>query len=757
MLWSIKTLSKIFAIQFLLVPAHALASQCDFTTSEYAAEMQRLDSISSLEVNVNKHRKWVKNSLAILTDPNKVIRERFKKKFKAKVTVQYPFGTCRYKAKIRQNGDWKDHIHLRSGGGLIQSLDVKLEDGNIANVVRFKLLLPETRNFQMEVFATQLIRHIGLIAPKTALVDATFNGERLHYLFQEKESKELLEGVRRREGPMFEGDETLIWLKGRRNGEGDAISGARLVNHKWSLRGDSSMRMSLLAFLKVQRAYVQYASTTYPHTFLSPNPIDTPNDPFRKYHALIIALQGDHALFAHNRKFYWNSLEQVIEPIYYDGNVQLTDIAENNGFIWGDPVEVPLYLQQLRDLNFAELRNEIKAAKNDVFHQEFASATGLKASASRTFVDDGLDVVLRNLEVIEARTKSYTEDPVLKNYADTLQEFVTRTANLSYDQFVLVPVDKLSHGSESFLPMKLRCLTGPPCSSSDIGFGDLAALMGANEIGNQRAVLLETDAAPVASSDYATTPVDQLQVLHTKGATVTFKPETRTVHFHQKRPDDWFLIKSSDLSDYKLVFTGLKPVGGGKENKQRFNSLGLTGCLTLYNVTVDQTDISASDGGCEDSLNIISSRGNLKRVLVKRSFADAIDIDFSEVSIGYVGVQNGGNDCLDVSGGIYVIDKAELTSCNDKGVSVGESSRLTAKNLIVTDAGIGVSSKDFSILTLHDYSARETPRCLEAFQKKVEFGGATILADKVECGGGERSKDANSRIIVKGKEIELSD
>ena len=63
--------------------------------------------------------------------------------FRAILKVNYKFGgSCTYKAKIRQNGDWRDHIDEKSG---MRSLKVNLKDGNILNSVRFKLLLPATR------------------------------------------------------------------------------------------------------------------------------------------------------------------------------------------------------------------------------------------------------------------------------------------------------------------------------------------------------------------------------------------------------------------------------------------------------------------------------------------------------------------------------------------------------------------------------------------------------------------------------------
>ena len=43
------------------------------------------------------------------------------------------------------------------------------------------------------------------------------------------------------------------------------------------------------------------------------------NDKIQKlniYDALVLSANGNHALYVHNRKFYWNSIENYFEPIY---------------------------------------------------------------------------------------------------------------------------------------------------------------------------------------------------------------------------------------------------------------------------------------------------------------------------------------------------------------------------------------------------------------------------------------------------------
>ncbi|MCH2576077.1 hypothetical protein MK131_14960 [Candidatus Poribacteria bacterium] len=83
------------------------------------------------------------------------------------------------------------------------------------NAIRFKLLIPATRNDLNEVLGSLVARELGFIAPETFQVRVDVNGSKSVMLFQEDAQKELLERNLRREGPIFEADESLIWTDER--------------------------------------------------------------------------------------------------------------------------------------------------------------------------------------------------------------------------------------------------------------------------------------------------------------------------------------------------------------------------------------------------------------------------------------------------------------------------------------------------------------------------------------------------------------
>ena len=65
-----------------------------------------------------------------------------------------------------------------------------------------------------EIFASHLLRTIGLMAPRTAMVDIEFLSGEYKFVFQEKIRKEFLEFSNKKEGPIFEGDERFVFNLG---------------------------------------------------------------------------------------------------------------------------------------------------------------------------------------------------------------------------------------------------------------------------------------------------------------------------------------------------------------------------------------------------------------------------------------------------------------------------------------------------------------------------------------------------------------
>ena len=734
-------LRYLFVCLVLVTPARA---DCNFKTGNYIDELKNPANVKSIEIVVPKSGKYFRNALRIISSKSKNIPTDLKRKFKAKVTVRYPFGSCHYKGRVRQNGDWKDHIRLSSGGKLERSLDVKISDGNVLNSVRFKLLLPKTRGGLKEVFAVSVLKTIGFIAPETFEVDVSVNGSRSLMIFQENSRKELLERNGRREGPIFEGDESLVWGDGRLT-ENDRFSLSRMENTKWFLKGNNSRKISVGAFLSLQEAYV-WRSNNASGRYLDPNIFSSKraeaNSQFPGFHFLIQALAAEHGLHFHNRKFYFNVFDGAFEPIYYDGmalhgNIK-TETAQTpftNHLIWYayKKLNVNRYLEQI----FTNKNRE----SAELFFIKRSKLSRNKAEALFTTYWQVFEKRAVNLSK-KIKLKKNDKQKIIFDRSDEISRFIDGAAKASVIGGLGIQLNETLDGNY---------LVGTNNNTSiKVTTSELANIMSKNELNGSRFTLL-TASNTTRSTNAKTRQFLDGELLVGGNLKIEIDKPQKVISIEQKTSLDWILFNGVTLNGWTVNFAGL-PGKTSSVASQRFNENGMTGCLNFHNSIFIDTAISVRYGGCEDSLNIVGSVGSLSDLKVSSAFSDAVDMDFAKINIASARIENALNDCIDVSGGFYRIASASLSACGDKGISVGESSVLSVGSLEVSKSKIGISSKDLSNVQVSKATLTETATCLEAKQKKQEFGGASLSVKDFSCQG-SIEVDHNSSIRVRGNEF----
>ncbi len=722
-------------------------ADCDFSTAEYRDGLQDPSAVEHISVKIHNSRKWVTNGLKIITNPNRNILEKYKDRLQATLTVSYPFGTCTYPARVRQNGDWKDHISFNRTGQIIASLDVKLKAGNILNAVRFKLLLPETRNSEFEVMGTQLIQAFGFISPETFMVSGDINGVEGQFLFQEKAAKELLERNLRREGPMFQGDETLIWDHQKYTTNLKDVSLTKLVNDKWAEKGDTSTRIALDAYRGVQKGYLLngYNGSAF-NSVIRLNP----DSPVFSHYALLLHIMGaGHALQPHNRKFYFNSFLQAYEPIYYDGNISP---ARSGARGFSDP-ELDYYLNHADADYISQIINKLTELKKDSdFYKNVTLRLGADFRGTDAFITETLSVILKTAEKMNVRlaSRDINTGPKFKHPSskELFQRFIKASEGHGVEARYFTEVQNQS-GRFLFKDYEAKDvsldLESASSSAIALGRGDVAKLLGDLKFEKMRTILLPQEEASGGVS-YPSQVFSGGEIIHASGAQVAIDSDAMLVTLGQKSPDDWILFSGTDLTGWTIKFEGLPatPLSAGA---QRFNRYGLTGCVNFYKSQFSKTSVLAKEGGCEDSINVVSSTGQIDLLKVQNGFSDAIDIDFADIHIDAIWVDNTGNDCLDVSGGRYDIGDVRAKGCGDKGVSVGENSIFDAKSIHVDTALIAISSKDSSVTTVQDFNGKAVEICFETFRKKQEYGGGTLQIKHPSCDG-KTIKDSQSLLVL---------
>lgn len=713
-------------------------SECSFNTSDYIKELNSPSYIKSIDVEIPDSKKWSKNLLKITLDKSSNINPKYRDMFKSNIIVNYDFGSCKYSARARISGDWKDHVRF-SNGKITSSLDIKLHEGNILNAVRFKLLIPETRNGINEVLGSLILKELGFISPETFLVKVDVNNSQDTYLFQENAAKEMLERNFRREGPIFEGNEDLLWsFQNFKTMELENVSLSKLSNDNWANKGQTSTIIATQAFLELQKTYLEYGL----HKKRAAN--NNLNNNFKNYGFILLAMNGVHALYPHNRKFYFSALNQDFEPIYYDGDLRL-DLNLALGSLERD-VDIESFIKNVDPKIVDEylLKLESMLVKEEI-ENSFLNRV-INNNKAQIFFIDSIKQIIKNIETLKLNFLDLKIDnePIEVRGEDVIFESY-------FERLKKKKISKFDIYSDIKLENNLFYIANSTDKNNfiQISSSDLIKIISDNTYNKRRAELISSD---TKLENIQASKLDFMggSIFYSEELSLFVDSQSSKIIINQSKPNGWLTINGALIENWSIIFNGITP-NDSFSSVQRFNSFGLTGCLNIYNSIVKDIDIYVNNGQCEDSVNIINSSGNINSMTIDNAYADALDIDFSKIDIYELNVKNAQNDCFDVSGGTYSISNAVLSKCGDKALSVGEKSNLNLYQASIDDANIGISSKDFSISNIQKLYLNNVNVCLEALQKKQEFGGAFLSVDNIEKCDGSYSHDDNSNIFIASK------
>ena len=265
------------------------------------------------------------------------LKKKYKKRFKAKLILNYSAKQkCELNAMVRLHGDESQH-YTKSP----PSLSVKIKDGNLNNFTDFILFRPDSKGADDEIFTSTLAKYLGFISPDTFYVNVNFNGKVFKYLLQERAAKELIESFKMREGPLLEGDERHVYDEkiDKKNIFKINKSLVRINNSNWATRSKSNLDISLNILENLNYVYQDHLinlnnnSTKHFYNFdLIKNISNESLEKLEMYHVFLYSIKGGHGLTYHNRKFYFDYLNNIIHPIFYDTRLKNFDIQKESTF-----------------------------------------------------------------------------------------------------------------------------------------------------------------------------------------------------------------------------------------------------------------------------------------------------------------------------------------------------------------------------------------------------------------------------------------
>ena len=724
--------------------------------------------IEKIVVKIYNDRGWTKNNIKILISNTRTIPKKLRKKYKGEIKVHYKDGTlCILRAKIRQNGDFKDHF-VYFNQKIKQSLDVSLTNGNLGGITKFKLLLDGTRgNSQDEIFLTELLREINFISPRTQFVEAYVNGLKSTMLLQEKSTKEMLEYNGKIESAIFESnendffkslekfsnnnlteDEIGLWASLNKATMGIV---ARQINNKWSLKSPMHLEISLRALSNLNLVYVNSLNRfdqnsgdaihnhNFDNTLLGKKnkkniiKID-------KFLLILKAANADHALAANNRKFYWDKLESYFEPIYYDGNPK---IYKN------EKIEINLpfssYLNEalndleysLANLDLKEFKKKLSSRRLNLTDQDIQkkiSAITFNLSKLKNIIDNYDPSLAQSNKKLKINSKIIETAMINKKDNNSKALFIFKEINQEFNNHFLV------------------CEGYRHCKKTELTKKEQGKLLSGELFKNDYDYIymgyypnLEVN-SEIKKFNFINYPDDNINFYFNEGIRFNFNKEKKEFNIFQLKPEARAYFINSNLKNLDIKFSGF-------ENFDNlsffpFDLKGLTGCLTFYNSNFENINLKSSGSNCEDSINMINVQGKINSIQISNSYSDALDIDFSNISIENIVIKDSKNDCVDVSAGEYNFDFLDLDICGDKGLSVGEESKMIINNINVSNSKTGIASKDGSITNIFYADIKNVDTCLGSYNKKQEFSGGYIKINEFKCNNFIKEKFIDSQSVI---------
>ena len=316
-------------------------------------------------------QQWYQNLESIVKNSKQTWDpDRFKDNFDAKIVIKNNNFLCTMNGKVRFTGDYMDHV-LKKENMYISSLEVSLNEGNILQNRKFKLLIPRTRQGENEIFMTSIFQELGFLAPTTFFVDVDFNGDINTYLFQEKINAEFLQNNNLKEGPLLESNAPPPYKWDEKS-----IDLARIVNETWLRQNDINFQYGFKAleiYSKLRIFHDQNNNSLMDLNYERADTISASN--LRQFFLLNVALQNYHSLQVDDRKYYIDPQNDSIVPIYYDGGSHFLDTKylKYQPFIYGENEsyeeiildsnylkEIPILKQKINQIDLDKLANLLK-------------------------------------------------------------------------------------------------------------------------------------------------------------------------------------------------------------------------------------------------------------------------------------------------------------------------------------------------------------------------------------------------------------
>ena len=692
--------------------------------------------------------------------------------------------------KLRLKGDWTDHLK-----GDKWSFRVKTKgDDTLFGMKVFSIQNPKTRNYLNEWLFLETLERENLIALRYKFVDVTINGKHKGiYALEEFFDKRLIENNEYREAPIIRFNEDLFWLNTINNTKvtdaniyfssdidafgtnailEDPALYEQFLNGKDLLESFRSGKLNTSVVFDVDNSAKFFAITDLMGSYHSVrwhnsrfyyNPVTSRLEP--------IGFDGDvgpiSSLIANTEEHYHLSL--FSDMAFYERYVEeLERISQK------------LYLDTLFDDLDDDLQNNISILHKDRPYYHFSKDVFYN---NQKFIQNKLNPI----KGLQSYFYNSTTTGTIILEVGNIQSMPIEVLNITYQDsqiFELNNGTNILYGMISSEPVqyeKIEFVLPEGFTWSDQYISDLKLnyrLLGHSRLRNETIFPWSYLSDDFTEYDFIrqSPNVGQFEFLAVDEGSkmIVVRPGKWVLNESLIIPSDYMVMYSGDAptqldlrnnatilsysplrlfgsEEHPLTITSSDSTGHGiavlnagdgsilkwvaisNLSAPSNNGWKLTGAVTFYEspVVIENCYLSDNKAG-DDLLNIVRSEFEIKNSLFGNSLFDALDVDFGKGTIYGSVFINSGNDALDFSGSIVDIKDVIINGTGDKGVSGGEASTINMDHVEFKDCNIAIASKDQSILNVDDVTMSSCNIGFTVYQKKSEFGSASISAYSVD-------------------------
>ena len=639
-----------------------------------------------------------------------------------------------FDGKAKLTGHLKDHINLKKQ---ISSLSINVKNTNVGGVVKFRLLIPETKEGFNEIFWSLLMEKIGFPSPVRQYIKADINGVKNTYIFEERPEKEFLESISFRESPIIQTDERQWWEGFSARWPFKSIG----FTHQMKIRNAGFIKNKIseeIAYRSISPENSQVIPRQGLHQYLANENTQMPNNESTEAYQEIIHPYALHGIPLTNRKFIYDPIYNDYIPIYNDGNVGADVKLGSN--------------HNCKDFDIDKLDKELRAelllleasfydrTSNHInkFNQVYKciAVNYISLARDKKIRPDKikpLNIVKKDMTGNASNIFAWVKDDSNKiAYPDVVNiDFEkNQISRLSYD---LNKKSWVNKGNESFSNFK-KIIRGrdEPQYKSGYPVYDL----------------VEINSIPHRKESFDDLEVNNetinIHVPQNESKYVKLNANNAKINIFLEGSNSKIIFYQSRIADSVINSTTTNP----KDESliARYDLRLITGCNTYIDSEIVNSKLTSNYCSLEDGLNLVRVNGNNLNLEINNAKYDAFDSDFSKINFNHIEVNNAGNDCIDISSGVYNFGTSKLNNCGDKAVSVGEKSYSTFSELEINKANVGLAVKDSSVANISSFHGENLKECMMAYRKKQEFNFAILKYN---------NNDGNCKITLKNSSKHL--